>query len=65
LIATREVKLPEDLCKKVEQLYGNRFGALDDFLTFVLEELARDNSPRADQAEQRIIEERLKDLGYI
>jgi hypothetical protein len=63
--ATREVKLPEDLCKKVEQLYEKQFGALDAFLTFILEELACDNATRADQAEQRVIEERLKDLGYI
>lgn len=63
--ATRELRLPKDLCIKVEQLYEKQFGALDQFLTFVLEELARDNASRADQTEQRIIEERLKDLGYI
>jgi len=63
--ATREVKLPEELCKKAEQLYGKRFGALNEFLSFVLEELVRDNAAQADRAEQRIIEERLKDLGYI
>lgn len=63
--ATREVKLPEDLCKKVEQLYQKRFGELDQLLTFVLEELSRNTAARADHVEQRIIEERLKDLGYI
>ncbi len=62
---TRVVKLPEDLCAKVEQLYEKRFGALDQFLTFVLEELSRDSASRADKVEQQIIEERLKDLGYI
>lgn len=63
--AEREVKLPADLCQKVEQLYGKRFGTLEQFLTFVLQELVRDDAAQADQAEQRIIEERLKDLGYI
>jgi hypothetical protein len=63
--ATREVKLPEDLCNKVEQLYQKRFGELDQLLTFALEELSRNSAARADHAEQRIIEERLKDLGYI
>jgi len=58
------VKLPEDLCKRVEQLYEKRFVGLDQLLVFVLEELAHDNARRADQAEQRIIEDRLKDLGY-
>jgi hypothetical protein len=65
MTATREVKLPEDLCKKIENLYGKRFGTLEQFLTFALEELTRDDASQADQAEQRIIEERLKDLGYI
>ncbi len=61
----REVKLPEDLCEKIEQLYATRFGTLDQFLIFVLEDLAQDNASQANQAEQRVIEERLKDLGYI
>jgi len=38
---------------------------LEQFLTFVLQELLRDDVAQMDQAEQRIIEERLKDLGYI
>jgi len=63
--ATRELRLPEELCNKVEQLYGKRFGGLDKLLLFVLEELARNNDLQTDQAEQRIIEDRLKDLGYI
>jgi hypothetical protein len=62
---TREVKLSADLCQKVEQLYEKRFGTLEQFLTFVLQELSRDDAAQADQAEQQIIEERLKDLGYI
>jgi hypothetical protein len=65
MTAMREVKLPEDLCKKIEQLYQKQFGTLDELLTFVLEELGRDSASQADQAEQQIIEERLKDLGYI
>lgn len=63
--ATREVRLPEDLCSQIEQLYGKRFGPLEQFLIFVLEELSRDSAVRVDKAEQQIIEERLKDLGYI
>ncbi len=62
---TREVKLPADLCQKVEQLYEKRFGTLEQFLTFVLRELAGDGAANADQAEQQIIEQRLRDLGYI
>ena len=63
--AMREVKLPADLCQQIEQLYEKRFGTLEQFLTFVLQELSHDDAAQADQAEQQIIEERLKDLGYI
>ena len=61
----REVRLPADLCQLVEQRYQARFGTLEQFLTHVLQELAGDDAMRADQAEQKIIEGRLKDLGYI
>ncbi len=61
----REVKLPADLCQKLEQRYGERFGNLEQFLTFVLRELAGDDAANADQAEQEILEQRLRDLGYI
>ena len=61
----REVRLPSELCQGAEQRFGARFGSLEQFLTFVLQELLRDDAAEMDQAEQRIIEERLKDLGYI
>jgi hypothetical protein len=63
--AIREVRLPADLCQAAEQRYGARFGSLEQFLSHVLQEVTRDDAIRMDQAEQRIIEERLKDLGYI
>lgn len=62
---TREVHLPEDLCRAAENRYGARFGTLDHLLTFVLTELTRDDSVRLDQKEQQILEERLRGLGYI
>ncbi|MGH9512480.1 MAG: hypothetical protein ACRD2U_10135 [Terriglobales bacterium] len=61
----RDLRLPSDLCDKTEQVYGARFGTLEQFLTHVLEQLVRDDATRMDEEEQRIIEERLKDLGYI
>ena len=62
---TREVKLPADLCHQIEHLYQQRFGTLEQFLTFVLQELSRGNAAQADRAEQQIIEDRLRDLGYL
>ena len=62
---TREVVLPADLCQRAEEIYQARFGTLEQFLVFVLQELVRDDATQTDRAEQQIIEERLKDLGYV
>jgi hypothetical protein len=61
----RELRLPEDLCRAAEKKFGREFGTLEELITFVLRELASDNAAQMDQAEARIIEERLRALGYI
>jgi hypothetical protein len=61
----REVHLPAELCEAAERRFSDRFGTLDNFLTYVLEQLVRDEAAQMDREDQRIIEERLKDLGYI
>jgi hypothetical protein len=61
----RTVALPEELCRAAEQRFAHRFGALDELLTEMLKELLRDNATANDEHEQRVIEERLRDLGYI
>ena len=61
----REVRLPDELCREAERRFGARFGSLEEFLVFVLRELLRDQAAQMDQDEQRVIEKRLKDLGYI
>lgn len=61
----RELRLPEDLCRAAEEKFGREFGTLEELITFVLRELATDNAAQMDQAEARIIEERLRALGYI
>lgn len=61
----RDLRLPLHLCQSAEEKYGSRFGTVEQFLTYVLEQLVRDDAMKMDQEEQRIIEERLKDLGYI
>lgn len=63
--ATREVHLPSDLCDTAERKFGPRLGSLEQILTFVLQQLVREDAVQMDQAEQRIIEQRLKDLGYL
>ncbi len=63
--AMRDVRLPSELCRAAEERFGARFGSLEELLTFVLQELVRDDAAQMDEGEQRIIEERLRDLGYI
>ena len=61
----RQVRLPEELCAAVEKKFGRTFDNLADLLVFVLRDLSRDDASRLDQAEQRIVEERLRELGYL
>lgn len=61
----REVRLPADLCAAVEQKLGQQFGSLEELLVFVLRELLRDEGAQLDQQEQRLVEERLRELGYL
>lgn len=65
MTATRNVVLPEDLCAAVEKIYQQRFGSLEELLIAVLRTLERDEAAKADQAEQRMVEERLRELGYL
>jgi len=61
----REVRLPAELCNDAERQFAAKFGSLEQLLTFLLRELLRDDAAQMDQAEQRIVEQRLRDLGYI
>jgi hypothetical protein len=61
----REIQLPAALCETLEQRFGANFRNLEELLTFALQELVRDDGHQMDKVEQGIIEERLKDLGYI
>ena len=68
----RQVRLPEELCAAVEAKFGNkfgqtsanRFGNVEELLVFVLQELLRDDAAQS-EAEQRLVEERLRELGYL
>ncbi len=61
----RTVSLPQDLCAEAERQFGSRFDNLEALLTFVLQEITKADASLLDQAEQQIIERRLKDLGYL
>jgi len=61
----REVRLPADLCAAAEKKFVPQFASLEELLVFVLRDLSRDDASQLDQAEQKIVEERLRDLGYM
>jgi len=61
----REVRLPEELCARAEKKFSGKFVSLEELLAFVLGELLREDSSQADEAEQKMVEERLRELGYI
>jgi hypothetical protein len=60
-----DVRLPAELCIAVEQQFGQKFGSLEQFLELVLRELVASDAVILDRTERRIIEQRLRDLGYI
>lgn len=61
----RTVQLPIELCTAAERKFSHTFSSLEELLTFILQDLARDEAAKADQAEQRLVEQRLKELGYL
>jgi uncharacterized membrane protein YgcG len=61
----RQISLSEELCASAEKEFGTRFESLEAFLEFVLREFVRDDAGALDQAEQAMLEQRLRDLGYI
>ena len=61
----RTVNLPEDMCVAAEKFMTGRFESLDALISFLLQEVVKDDVSKFDRAEEQMIEQRLKDLGYI
>jgi hypothetical protein len=61
----RQFQLSEELCGAAERKFAGRFRSVEELLVFVLRDLTADDAFQADHAEQHIIEERLRELGYI
>ena len=59
------MQLPADLCAAVEKKFACKFASLEELLVFVLRDLSRDDAAQLDQNEQKLVEERLRDLGYL
>ena len=61
----RDVPLPMQLCADAEKRYAGQFSNVEELLTFVLGELLRDDASIADLREEQLVEQRLRDLGYL
>lgn len=62
---SREIRIPADLCDAAEKKFGAKFRSVDDLVIFLLQELIRRDTADLDRADQAVVEERLRDLGYI
>jgi hypothetical protein len=63
--ARRHISLPEELCAAAERRFVPQFDNLESFLEFVMRDLIQDESESLDKAEQALLEQRLRDLGYV
>lgn len=61
----RDVRLPADLCAAAEKKFGTTFASLEELLAFILRDLLRDEASKIDEAEQKMVEDRLRELGYL
>lgn len=61
----RSVQLPEDLCSEAEVWLKGRFESLEALIIFALQETINDQGAKLDQQEEEMVQQRLKDLGYI
>jgi hypothetical protein len=63
--ARRQISLPEELCAAAERRFAPQFVNVDALLESVLRELMQGNAEALDKTEQALLEQRLRDLGYI
>jgi hypothetical protein len=61
----RQITLPEDLCSLAEREFASHFEGVESLLEFVLKEITQKNAANLDQAELAILEDRLRNLGYM
>jgi hypothetical protein len=65
LTQKRSIQLSAELCVAAEQRYQHVFGNIEELLDAILAELIRDDAARLDQAEQELVQRRLRELGYL
>lgn len=61
----RSVRLPEELCEQAERWVKGRFESLEALITFALREIVNDEGCKLDEQEEAMVQQRLRDLGYM
>ena len=59
------VMLSGDLCRAAMEELGDQFASVEEMLTFVLTQLTRPDLKQLDESEEQMIQDRLRDLGYV
>ena len=65
-----EIKIPIDLIKKIEErVKETEFESVDEYVTFVLEEVVKEDDEEIEEVfseeDEEKVKERLKALGYL
>lgn len=61
----RSVSLPGELCEQAERWLKGRFESLEALVIFALQEIVNDDGSKLDEQEEEMVQQRLRDLGYI
>ena len=61
----RNLSLPELLCATAEKKFVPPFKNLEALLEYVLKDLTDNRAASMDKTEQSVLEERLRNLGYL
>ena len=61
----RQVTLPAEMCEEAERRFAAHFANVEELLAFVLDRLLHDEAGEMNRAEELMIEQRLRDLGYM
>ena len=63
---TRSITLSEEVCRRLEERFGSpERPDVEAILTFVTNELLKDEAVGLDEQEERLIKKRLEELGYL
>ncbi len=64
-VEMRTINLSSELCRRAEQRFAAHFNNIEELLQYVLGFILSSETAQADQSERSMIEQRLKDLGYL